>query len=87
LTPALDSQLGLLGSPPDPVGRFTMREGPSTVIVNALQAFFRSRGELLCMPYPKRMTELYPLSAETLFYDRTRHLAAGDPAQAEAAYR
>ena len=29
LTPALDSQLGLLGSPPDPVGRFTMREGPS----------------------------------------------------------
>jgi hypothetical protein len=29
LTPALAPQLGLLGSPPDPVGRFTMREGPS----------------------------------------------------------
>ena len=28
-TPALAPQLGLLGSPPDPVGRFTMREGPS----------------------------------------------------------
>jgi len=36
LTPALDSQLGLLGSPPDPVGRFTMREGPSRWIVAAL---------------------------------------------------
>jgi hypothetical protein len=31
LTPALNPQLGLLGSPPDPVGRFTMREGPSGV--------------------------------------------------------
>jgi len=28
-TPALALQLGLLGSPPDPVGCFTMREGPS----------------------------------------------------------
>jgi hypothetical protein len=35
LTPALDSQLGLLGSPSDPVGRFTMREGPSLTIVPA----------------------------------------------------
>jgi DNA polymerase-3 subunit gamma/tau len=33
LTPALAPQLGLLGSPPDPVGRFTMREGPSGRIV------------------------------------------------------
>jgi hypothetical protein len=33
LTPALAPQLGLLGSPPDPVGRFTMREGPSEPIV------------------------------------------------------
>jgi len=33
LTPALAPQLGLLGSPPDPVGRFTMREGPSMGIV------------------------------------------------------
>jgi hypothetical protein len=36
LTPALTPQLGLLGSPPDPVGRFTMREGPSFRIVGAL---------------------------------------------------
>jgi len=28
LTPALTPQLGLLGSPPDPVGRFAMRGGP-----------------------------------------------------------
>ena len=35
LTPALAPQLGLLGSPPDPVGRFTMREGPSKSIVRA----------------------------------------------------
>jgi len=34
LTPALAPQLGLLGSPPDPVGRFTMREGPSNSIVS-----------------------------------------------------
>ena len=33
MTPALTLQLGLLGSPPDPVGRFTMREGPSVVIL------------------------------------------------------
>ena len=33
MTPALATQLGLLGSPPDPVGRFTMREGPSKPIV------------------------------------------------------
>jgi len=33
LAPALAPQLGLLGSPPDPVGRFTMREGPSLLIV------------------------------------------------------
>jgi len=33
LTPALTPQLGLLGSPPDPVGRFTMWEGPSVSIV------------------------------------------------------
>jgi len=39
LTPALAPQLGLLGSPSDPVGRFTMREGPSADIVNALRAF------------------------------------------------
>ena len=39
------------------------------------------------MPYPKRMTELYPVSAEALFYDGTRHLAAGDPAQAEVCFR
>ena len=31
MTPALALQLGLLGSPPDPFGRFTMREGPSTL--------------------------------------------------------
>ena len=36
LTPALAPQLGLLGSPPDPVGRFTMREGPSLSIVREL---------------------------------------------------
>jgi hypothetical protein len=35
LTPALTPQLGLLGSPPDPVGRFAMREGPSLSIVRA----------------------------------------------------
>lgn len=29
MTPALAPRLGLLGSPPDPVGRFPMREGPS----------------------------------------------------------
>ena len=34
LTPALALQLGLLGSPSDPVGRFTMREGPSMRIVS-----------------------------------------------------
>ena len=33
MTPALTPQLGLLGSPPDPVGRLTMREGPSPAIV------------------------------------------------------
>ena len=33
MTPALAPQLGLLGSPPDPVGRFTMWEGPSEAIV------------------------------------------------------
>jgi PmbA protein len=33
LTPALALQLELLGSPPDSVGRFTMREGPSNSIV------------------------------------------------------
>jgi len=33
LTPALALQLELLGSPPDSVGRFTMREGPSGTIV------------------------------------------------------
>jgi DNA polymerase-3 subunit gamma/tau len=33
LTPALALQLELLGSPPDSVGRFTMREGPSLPIV------------------------------------------------------
>jgi len=33
LTPALAPQLGLLGSPPDPVGRFTMWEGPSLLII------------------------------------------------------
>ncbi len=33
LTSALAPQLGLLGSPPDPVGRFTMRGGPSIRIV------------------------------------------------------
>ena len=33
MTPALALQLGLLGSPPDPVGRSTMREGPSGSIV------------------------------------------------------
>lgn len=33
MTPALALQLGLLGSPPDPVGHFTMREGPSPSIV------------------------------------------------------
>ena len=33
MTPALAPQLGLLGSPSDPVGRFTMREGPSPAIV------------------------------------------------------
>lgn len=32
-TPALAPQLGLLGSPPDPVGRFPMRGGPSAGIV------------------------------------------------------
>ncbi len=40
MTPALDSQLGLLGSPPDPVGRFTMREGPSGLIVGELAGAF-----------------------------------------------
>jgi len=30
---ALAPQLGLLGSPPDPVGRFTMQGGPSVCIV------------------------------------------------------
>jgi hypothetical protein len=33
LTPALTPQLGLLGSPPDPVGCLAMREGPSGRIV------------------------------------------------------
>ena len=41
MTPALDSQLGLLGSPSDPVGRFTMREGPSLTIVTACQSLCR----------------------------------------------
>ena len=36
MTPALAPQLGLLGSPSDPVGRFTMREGPSLLIVREL---------------------------------------------------
>ena len=40
MTPALDPQLELLGSPPDSVGRFTMREGPSGRIVAAPQRFF-----------------------------------------------
>ena len=53
LTPALVSQLGLLGSPPDPVGCFPMRRGPSRRIVpdesvvpgaNALQG----KGEGCC---------------------------------------
>ena len=35
MTPALAPQLGLLGSPPDPVGRFPMWEGPSGLIVRA----------------------------------------------------
>ena len=35
MTPALAPQLGLLGSPPDPVGRFPMWEGPSGWIVAA----------------------------------------------------
>jgi len=43
LTPALAPQLGLLGSPPDPVGRFTMREGPSTSIVGELALAFCRR--------------------------------------------
>ena len=38
LTPALAPQLGLLGSPSDPVGRFTMREGPSASIVPGCQS-------------------------------------------------
>src|SRR6218665_1233462 len=40
LAPALTPQLGLLGSPPDPVGRFTMRAGPSAAIVAAGQPCF-----------------------------------------------
>ena len=40
MTPALVPQLGLLGSPPDPVGRFSMREGPSGFIVTRLQTVF-----------------------------------------------
>ena len=55
MTPALTPQLGLLGSPPDPVGRFTMREGPSGLIVPF-------GGDILgpfCMPtrYHRRMTK------------------------------
>ncbi len=38
MTPALDPQLGLLGSPPDPVGRFPMWEGPSREIVRSSRA-------------------------------------------------
>src|SRR6218665_2681432 len=40
LAPALTPQLGLLGSPPDPVGRFTMGAGPSAAIVAAGQSCF-----------------------------------------------
>ena len=39
MTPAQAPQLGLLGSPPDPVGRFPMWEGPSlTIVVTRLQS-------------------------------------------------
>ena len=34
MLPALVSRLGLLGSPPDPVGHFPMREGPSGPIID-----------------------------------------------------
>ncbi len=43
MTPALTPQLGLLGSPPDPVGRFTMREGPSPSIVGDAAGCHRVR--------------------------------------------
>jgi PmbA protein len=44
LTPALALQLELLGSPPDSVGRFTMREGPSSAIIALVQVRRVHRG-------------------------------------------
>ena len=88
MTPALASQLGLLGSPPDPVGRFTMREGPSAGIVVASRAFLEGLVEAggRCRNL-MRMNEHYPMSAETLFFEGNRLLAAGDAAAAEACFR
>ena len=47
LTPALTPQLELLGSPPDSVGRFAMREDPSAAIVAAQEAVFRRAEQLM----------------------------------------
>ena len=63
MTPALDPQLELLGSPPDSVGRFAMREGPSEQIVGQ---GWQVRHRIAAMSYlvlarkyrPKNFTEM-----------------------------
>jgi len=72
LTPALAPQLGLLGSPPDPVGRFTMREGPSKRIVRALlsdqHAVDKREHGSRTAPGPARWAQAHTVECQPMSY-------------------
>ncbi|MFT7324726.1 MAG: DNA polymerase-3 subunit gamma/tau [Rhodoferax sp.] len=72
MTPALAPQLGLLGSPSDPVGRFTMREGPSLDIVVALptglQSPCRMKADIPAAGFTRERGCSLPLESSSMSY-------------------
>ena len=91
MTPALAPQLGLLGSPSDPVGRFTMREGPSLSIVRQRESPLGGWVLTAANAAPGRPKQAQPLSpangaahyAKRQAWGQYSNAAPGRPKQAQ----